>query len=129
MSFNILIVDDSAVTRAVLKKTISMTDLPVNDIFQAADGHEALEQLHQNHIDLVLTDLNMPNMNGMELIENIRADENIQNVPITIITTESSTNRINQLREKGINGYIHKPFTPEQVRDEILNVLQMSRVL
>lgn len=129
MSFNILIVDDSAVTRAVLKKTISMTDLPVNDIFQAADGCEALEQLHQNHIDLVLTDLNMPNMNGMELIENIRADENIKNVPITIITTEPSTNRINQLREKGINGYIHKPFTPEQVRDEILNVLQLSRIL
>lgn len=129
MSFNILIVDDSAVTRAVLKKTISMADLAINEIYQASDGQKALEQLYQNSINLVLTDLNMPNMNGKELIEKIRADEKFSSVPIIIVTTEASTNRISQLRDTGINGYIRKPFTPEQVRDEINNILKMSRVL
>ena len=129
MSFNIQIVDDSAVTRAVLKKTICVADLAINEIYQASDGQKALEQLYQNSINLVLTDLNMPNMNGKELIEKIRADEKFRSVPIIIVTTEASTNRISQLRDTGINGYIRKPFTPEQVRDEIKNILQMSRVL
>ncbi len=127
MSWNILIVDDSAVTRSVLKKTLGMTDIPIDEIYQAANGAKALEVLDEKSIDLILADLNMPVMNGLEMTERIVTNEQTKDIPIIVISTEASTTRIGDLLNKGIKGYIHKPFTPENVRDEILKVTESVR--
>jgi len=126
MAYNILIVDDSMVTRAVLKKTIKMAEIPINEIYQAANGQLALDVLANNSVDIILADLNMPVMNGMEMTAKILANPKTKDIPIVVISTEASTSRIDELRAEGIKGYIHKPFTPEKVRDELNAVLGIT---
>ncbi len=123
MSFRILIVDDSSLTRAVLKKTILMTDFPVESVVQAKNGYEALELMKTQPIDIVLTDLNMPEMNGIEMFELMKQDSRTADIPLVVISTEASAGRINELKAQGMRDYIHKPFTAESVRDMLYNVL------
>ncbi len=126
MSIKILIVDDSAVTRAVLRKTIDMTDVPVAEICEAANGKEALAVLQDEQIDLIFADLNMPEMNGTELATQVLSAEQSDAVPvIVVVTTEASPPRINDLLAKGVRGYVHKPFTPESIRDVLQDVLDI----
>jgi len=123
MTSRILIVDDSAVVRAVLKKTILMTEVPVGEILQAANGKQALEIMQQQPIDLVFADLNMPEMNGLEMARHVLCHDNIAHKPaIVVVTTEASAARIEELKDIGVKAYVHKPFTPEQIR----NVLTMQ---
>jgi two-component system, chemotaxis family, chemotaxis protein CheY len=123
MGYRILIVDDSSVTRSVLKKTIGMTDFPVQDITQAENGQQALQLLSQEPFDLVMADLNMPQMNGIEMTQHILADNRLKTIPVVVITTEASTTRIEELKAVGIRGYVHKPFTAEGIRNMLLDVL------
>ena len=129
MAYRILIVDDSTVTREVLKKTIGMTGLPVEKIYEARDGREGLNVLRENPIDIILADLNMPRMNGMEMIEKILADSSAPLTPIVVISTESSVARIERLQEIGVKNFIHKPFTPESVRNALKEVVRIKSVL
>lgn len=126
MSYSILIVDDSAITRAVLKKTFTMLDYPIDQIYEARDGNEALDILHEHCIDLITTDLNMPVMNGMQMNEAVLSDPETCEIPILVITAEACPVRIKQLEDQGIKGYIHKPFTPESVRDELAKIIDPS---
>ncbi len=122
MGYKILIVDDSSVTRAVLKKTIQMTGVDVEDFYEAANGSEALALLADNDVNLILADLNMPQMNGLEMMDNIFADEKNASIPIIVVSTEASAARIKLLKEKGVRGYVHKPFTPESIRNVLEDV-------
>lgn len=128
MAYKMLIVDDSAVVRAVLKKTIGMIELPIETLMEASNGKEALEILKDNAIDIILADLNMPEMNGIELTNQVLSQENANGpVPaIVIITTERNDVRIQELRDKGIKGYVHKPFTPEHIKSTLEDVLGCS---
>jgi two-component system chemotaxis response regulator CheY len=126
MAFNILIVDDSMTVRRTLAKVVGLCDLDVGDLLQAANGREALELLQGHWVDLVLSDLNMPEMNGVELIEQMAADPMLQSVPVVVISTEGSRERIDQLVESGIRGFVRKPFTPEQVREVIIETLGVA---
>ena len=126
MAFKILIVDDSLVTRMVLKKTLSMTDIPVEEILEANDGQEALDLLVDHEVDLILADLNMPKMNGMEMTAAILGNKSTSTIPVVIISTHSDDVRINELRSQGVKNYIHKPFTPETIRDVLHEVLEIS---
>ena len=123
MSYNILIVDDSCAMRTVIKRTVGMAELPIGEIYEAGSGKEGLEVLREQWIDLVLADINMPEMTGIEMTERMQADEEMRNVPVIVVSTEASTTRIEQLKAQGARGYVHKPFTPEQIRDEIIRVL------
>ncbi|MBN1764664.1 MAG: response regulator [Sedimentisphaerales bacterium] len=123
MSYNILIVDDSATMRTVIKRTVNMSELPIGEYFEAGNGKEALEVMRQNWIDLVLADINMPEMNGIEMTEQMQNDEELRNIPVVVVSTEASTTRIEQLKDKGVRGYIHKPFTPEKIRDLVHEIL------
>ncbi|MDD4050917.1 MAG: response regulator [candidate division Zixibacteria bacterium] len=123
MGYNILIVDDSKTIRAILSKTMRLTGISISEIFEAGNGQEALECLHGQWIDLVLTDLNMPVMTGIELIEAMVADDLLKNVPVVVISTDGSTTRIEELKAKGVREYIQKPFTPEDVRGIIETLL------
>jgi two-component system chemotaxis response regulator CheY len=123
MTCNILIVDDSHVTRAVLEKTIRMADLPVDSIFQAADGCEALDIIAAKPVQLVMTDLNMPSLNGAQLTDQLHNDPATAHIPVVVVTAEACTRHIRQLDATGIRALIHKPFTPETVRDTLVGLL------
>ena len=126
MAYSILIVDDSAVTRMVLKKTIGMTDVPVQEILEAGNGHEALDLLSDHSVDLILADINMPGMNGMEMAAAILANPATADVPVVIISTHTEDVRINELRSQGVKAYIHKPFTAETIRDVLSEILELN---
>ncbi len=128
MGYQILIIDDSAVTRAVLKKTIGMTGVEVDEIIEASNGQEALQLLSDGNADLIMADLNMPRMNGMELAERLFNDSTLKHIPMVVISTEASAARIEELQHLGIKGYIHKPFTPEAIRKILVDTLNIEKI-
>jgi two-component system chemotaxis response regulator CheY len=119
MSHSVLIVDDSVLMRAALKRTIGMIDVGLDELHEAENGQEALDFLSSNTVDLILTDLNMPVMGGIELVHRLKESKDLSSIPVIVITTESSTVRIEDLQEEGIDDYLHKPFTPEEFRTVI----------
>jgi len=116
MAHNVLIVDDSALTRKAIARIISMTGIEVAEVFEAANGVEALELLDGEQVDLVLADLNMPQMGGVELVTRMKQDQDLADIPVVVVSTESSVTRIKELVVQGIKDYLHKPFTPEEFR-------------
>ncbi len=127
MAVNVLVVDDSKVMRKMLIKSISMTNLPLGEIHQAENGREALTQLESSNIDLVLADINMPVMDGEEMIDAIREVPALKELPIVVISAEGSQTRIDNLHSKGTR-FIRKPFTPEKIRD-VLEETMRSHLL
>jgi len=124
MSFNILVVDDSRVTRSMISKALTESELTINEIHEAENGKEALPVLDENWIDLVLTDINMPEMNGMELVKKMSDNQMSQTIPVVVISTEGSDQRISELNAQGISGYIRKPFKPEELAETIQGILR-----
>jgi len=118
MSLNVLIVDDSSVMRAMIIKTIRMSGLDLGDVYQAANGQEGLDAANENWVDLIVADINMPVMNGEEMIDHMKSDPELAKLPTIVISTEGSATRIERLENKGVK-FIHKPFTPEIIRDAI----------
>jgi two-component system chemotaxis response regulator CheY len=123
MSYAILVADDSAIVRTMVKKAIGMAGLPVSQVFEAANGKEALEVLAKNWVDIVFADLNMPEMNGSELVEKMSQDAMLVSTPVVIVSSEQSVTKIEELMKKGIRAYIKKPFRPEGFREVVENVL------
>ena len=120
MALNILIVDDSALTRKAIRRIIGMVDLEVDTVHEAENGVEALKVLEETDISLVLADLNMPIMSGVELIYHMRGSEATRSIPVIIVSTESSPARVEKLLADGVKDYLHKPFTPEKLKDVII---------
>lgn len=121
MVFNVLVVDDSAVMRAMIIKTLKLSGAPVGEVYQAGHGAEALEVLQESWVDLALVDINMPVMNGEELIDRVRDDDETRDLAIIVVSTESSETRIQKILGKGAK-FVHKPFTPEILRETIMDV-------
>jgi two-component system chemotaxis response regulator CheY len=122
MALNILVVDDSSVMRAIIIKTLRLSQLPLGEVLEAPNGQEALKVLDGKWIDLALVDINMPVMDGEEMIDRLRQNPVTEDLPIIIISTEGSETRKELLMQKGA-GFVHKPFTPETLRDTILKTL------
>jgi two-component system, chemotaxis family, chemotaxis protein CheY len=123
MAFNVLIVDDSLPMRSVIRKTIEISGFQVNQFFEASNGEEALVILNAQWLDLVITDYNMPRMNGLELIEAMKKEELLQSIPVVVITTEGSRQKAEEFLSKGAVGYIQKPFTPEEIKQKLNHLL------
>jgi len=123
MALNVLIVDDSSLTRKAIKRIIDMVGLDIEEIFEAENGKQALNILDEHNIDLVLADLNMPEMGGIEMIYHMRGNETTKFIPVVIVSTESSTTRIEGLLPDGAKDYLHKPFTPEQFKEVMERVI------
>jgi two-component system chemotaxis response regulator CheY len=104
-------------------RTIGMTKLPVDGIVQAANGKDALEKLESNFVDIVFTDIHMPEMDGITLFQTMKGNAEYAEIPVVIISTEGSATRIAELMAMGIKGYLRKPFTPEKIRDVIIQTL------
>ena len=124
---NVLVVDDSAVMRAMVIKSLRLSGLPLGEVHQAPNGQEGLRALNDHWIDLVLVDLNMPVMNGEEMIEHVRAKEEGSRLPILVISTEGSRTRIQALLDKGAE-FLHKPFTPEKLGTAIRQLTGVTDV-
>jgi two-component system, chemotaxis family, chemotaxis protein CheY len=122
MALNILVVDDSKVMRSIIIKTLRLSQSELGEVHEAANGQEALRVLDSNWIDLALVDINMPVMDGGEMLDRLRQNPTTADLPVIIVSTEGSEGRQEELRRKGV-GFVHKPFTPESLRDAILRTL------
>jgi len=126
MSYSILVVDDSEIIRQAIKKSISMSGLDIGHLHEAGNGVEALKLLADQWVDIVLTDINMPEMTGVELVQRMRQDNVLSQIPVVVVSTERSITRIQELEQQGIKGYIKKPFRPEDLRDTISRLLEQK---
>ena len=115
----ILIVDDSATTRAFIKRVITLTDLPIGTLTEAADGRAALQIMQSTPISIVLADLNMPVMDGIEMIAEMRTLPGLRDIPVVVISAQPDPEQIERLKASGVVAYLAKPFTPEDVRKTI----------
>ncbi|MCC6588277.1 MAG: response regulator [Bryobacterales bacterium] len=116
---DVLIVDDSVVIRRMITRILRETELPIQDVFEAGDGIEALAALKQHGVGLVLSDINMPNMDGLELLGMIRRNPDWKQVHVVMITTEGAERKVLEAIRLGASGYVRKPFTPEQIKTKL----------
>jgi two-component system chemotaxis response regulator CheY len=122
----VLVVDDSAVMRKIIKKNIADSGMVVSDYIDAGDGKQALDAVSKNDIDLILCDWNMPNMSGLEFVKTLRSLNLPKKIPVVMITTEGSDAKVSEAKESGADGYLTKPFTPDQIRDTLGNYILVS---
>ena len=123
MSYSILIVADSPPMRSVIKRTLKAAGFGKTEPLEAGNGKEALDLLKANWVDMILTDYNMPVMNGLDFIRSVKQDDLARDIPVVVISTEGNESRIKEFMDCGAAGYIAKPFTPESIRDLIVNIL------
>jgi two-component system, chemotaxis family, chemotaxis protein CheY len=116
----VLIVDDSRVMRKIVARSLRQAELDVEEVWEAANGLEALAILQKKTPDLILSDITMPAMSGLEFIRQLRGLTAARHVPVVMITTEGSEYRIAEALSRGARGYIRKPFTPAQVKECVL---------
>jgi two-component system chemotaxis response regulator CheY len=121
-----LIVDDSSVMRKIVERSLRQAGLEALVVFEAGSGIEGLDVLKTQQVDLILSDINMPAMDGLEFLRQLRAQNLAPGVPVVMITTESSEEHVKQAIQAGAQGYIRKPFTVEQVRERVLPLLKAA---
>ncbi len=125
MALNVLVVDDSSVMRSIVIRTLRLSGLELNEIYQAENGRQGLEELGKHWIDLAFVDINMPVMNGIEMIDAVRQTTGLSDLPIIVVSTESSDTRIEMLKQKGV-GFVHKPFSAETLRATVIEMTGVS---
>ena len=118
-----LIVDDSSVMRKIVERSLRQAGLDPLVVFEAGSGTEGLEILRGKQVDLILSDINMPSMDGLEFLRQLRAQDLAPGIPVVMITTESSEEHVKQAIAAGAQGYIRKPFTAEQVKERVLPLI------
>jgi two-component system chemotaxis response regulator CheY len=122
-NIRVLIVDDSSVMRKIVERSLRQADIKLSEVMEASNGMEALAVLNKSKVDLILCDINMPVMDGLEFVKKLPGVSNAKGVPVVMITTEGSEGHVVQALSAGARGYIRKPFTPDQVKNHILPVL------
>ena len=123
MAYRVLITDDSPAMRSFVRRVIELSGFELSDCFEAGDGEEALTLLRREWVDAILTDINMPGVDGEELLRRLAADEMLRSVPAIVISTDATENRIARLLSLGARGYVTKPFRPETLRAELERIL------
>jgi two-component system chemotaxis response regulator CheY len=116
-NIRILIVDDFSTMRRLIKKIL--TDLGAEDVIEAENGSNAWDILSREKINLVICDWNMPNMSGMDLLEKVRADETLADIPFIMVTAEGKKDNVIAATKKGVTGYVTKPFNAESLKSKI----------
>jgi len=126
MAFNILLVDDSLTVRAVIAKALELAGVDVGQLHEAGNGAEALAVLEKEWVDLVFADISMPVMDGEELVQRLSDSGALVDLPVVIVSSAGSEPRIQRLKALGVREFIHKPFTPEQIREVVDKVMGVS---
>jgi len=124
MESEILVVDDSAAIRKILQRVLRQTGIAISTIHEAGDGQEALEVMKNHPVNLVLTDINMPKMDGIQLLAAVRGSPAWHAVPVVMITTEGGETKVAEAVRLGASGYVRKPFTAEQIKEKLSGVLE-----
>ena len=122
-SIRALIVDDSSVMRKIVERSLRQGGIDLMQVLEAGNGAEALAVLSESPVDLILCDINMPVMDGLEFVKQLGGVANAKGVPVVMITTEGSEAHVVQALSYGAKGYIRKPFTPEQVSEQVIPLL------
>lgn len=123
MTYNILIVDDSVIMRAMIARTLRLSGMPLGELFHAGDGRAGAALVRQHRIDLVVTDLNMPVMDGDAMIDELRADPHTADLPVVVVSSDASESRRERLTARNIP-FVQKPFARELLSDIILKTLR-----
>jgi len=126
MAIRVLIVDDSSTIRLIVRRCLEQAELGIEEIWEAANGEEALDRLAKNDVDVVLTDVNMPKMDGMQLLAYMKQNERWKTIPVLMITTEAGPKAVVDAAKKGVFGYIRKPFTPAQIHDQLAPLVKAA---
>ena len=124
MSIRALIVDDSSVMRKIVERCLRQAGMDLTQVLEASNGAEGLALVSENAFDLILSDINMPVMDGLEFVRQLKGMDNAKDVPIVMITTEGGEKSVLEALSLGAKGYIRKPFTPDQVREHVIPVLR-----
>ncbi len=124
MESDILVVDDSAAIRKILQRVLRQTGMSIRTIHEAGDGREALEALKANKIDLVLTDINMPKMDGLQFLAALKSSAESRHIPVVMITTEGGETKVAEAVRLGAAGYVRKPFTADQIKEKLAGLLE-----
>lgn len=129
MESDVLVVDDSAAIRKILQRVLRQTGMAIRSIHEAGDGQEALELLKSQSIDLVLTDINMPKMDGIQLLAALKASSQWHAIPVVMITTEGGETKVGEAVKLGAAGYVRKPFTADQIKEKLAGILELEKPL
>jgi two-component system chemotaxis response regulator CheY len=119
MSYRVLIVDDSPAMRSFIRRVIQISGFDCDLCLEAPNGEEALRVLDAEWVDVILTDINMPTMNGEQFVRRLEADESLRAIPVLVVSTDSTGHRVQQMLALGAKGYLPKPFTPEALREQL----------
>ena len=122
MSVDVMIVDDSAAIRKILKRVLDQAGVALGVVIEAGDGVEALEKVKQQPIQLILSDINMPNMDGIQLLTELKANAESKHIPVIMITTEGGEAKVMEAVQLGAAGYVRKPFTSQQIKEKLIGL-------
>lgn len=123
MAFNVMVVDDSPAMRAFVRRVLDLSGFAVGELWEASNGVEALNQLGRHWVDVILTDINMPGMDGEQFVRRLEQDELLRSIPVIVVSTDGTEHRVHQMLTLGARGYVKKPFLPETLRAELEHVL------
>jgi two-component system chemotaxis response regulator CheY len=123
MDSDVLVVDDSAAIRKILTRVLRQTGMAIQTIHEAGDGQEALAVMALHRIDLVLSDINMPKMDGLQLLASLKTSPQWQKIPVVMITTEGGETKVAEAVRLGAAGYVRKPFTADQIKEKLMGIL------
>jgi two-component system chemotaxis response regulator CheY len=124
MESDVLVVDDSAAIRKILQRVLRQTGMSIRAIYEAGDGQQALEVLKTQNIALVLSDINMPKMDGLQLLASVRTSVQWRHIPVVMITTEGGEAKVGEAVRLGAAGYVRKPFTADQIKEKLAGILE-----
>ena len=126
MEPDVLVVDDSAAIRKILQRVLRQTGMAIRNIHEAGDGEEALEILKIHRPALVLTDINMPKMDGLQFLAALKSSDQWRDIPVVMITTEGGETKVGEAVKLGAAGYVRKPFTADQIKEKLAGILEPS---
>jgi len=124
MESDILVVDDSAAIRKILQRVLRQTGMAIRTIHEAGNGQEALELLKAHSVHLVLSDINMPTMDGIQLLAALKASPDWHAIPVVMVTTEGGETKVGEAVKLGAAGYVRKPFTADQIKEKLAGILE-----
>ena len=129
MESDVLVVDDSAAIRKILQRVLRQTGMAIRNIYEAGDGQEALQVLDRQMVNLVLTDINMPKMDGIQLLAAMKGAAAWRGIPVVMVTTEGGEARVSEAVRLGAAGYVRKPFTADQIKEKLVGILPAAMSL
>ena len=124
MEPDVLVVDDSAAIRKILQRVLHQTGMGIHSILEAGNGEEALEIMKKQRIGLVLSDINMPKMDGIQLLAALKSTPAWKDIPVVMITTEGGETKVGEAVRLGAAGYVRKPFTADQIKEKLVGILE-----